>query len=87
MTHPENPTYPEPAAMYEMDRITDPAEMVTAATRQRPAGPGFGIEDAQRAAVLIVEATTAADAGTDFTRWTLRDADGAKIAAADVPGF
>ena len=73
--------------MYEMDRITVPAEIVSAATERRPAGPGFRIEDAQRASLLIVEATTAADAGPDFTRWTLRDAAGAKIAAADVTGF
>lgn len=73
--------------MYEMDRITDPDEIVSAATERRPAGPGFRIEEAQRASVLIVEATTAADAGPDFTRWPLRDAAGAKIAAADVTGF
>lgn len=73
--------------MYEMDRITDPVEMVSAATKRRPAGPGFRIEDAQRAAVLVVEPTTAADAGPDFTRWTLRDAAGARVAVGDVPGF
>ena len=73
--------------MYEMDRITDPAEIVSAATKRRPAGPGFRSEDAQRASVLTVEATTAADVGPDLTRWTLRDAAGTKIAAADVPGF
>lgn len=73
--------------MYEMDRITDSAKIVSAATKRRPAGPAFRIEDAQRAAVLIVEATTAADAGPDFTRWTLFDGAGAKIDIADVPGF
>lgn len=73
--------------MYELDRITDPTELVAAATRRQPAGPAFDIEDAQRAAVLIVEATTAADQGPDFTRWTLLNAAGTTIATADVPGF
>lgn len=73
--------------MYELDRITDPAALVTAAIRKRPAGPAFDIEDAQRASVLIVEATTATDPGHDFTRWTLTDATGGQIATADVSGF
>ena len=73
--------------MYELDRITSPAELVQAATSKRPAGPAFPIEDAQRAAALVIEATTAADPGPDLTRWTLTDAAGAQIATADVRGF
>ncbi|MBB3268810.1 hypothetical protein FHW79_006486 [Azospirillum sp. OGB3] len=73
--------------MYEFDRITDPEALIKTATRKHPTGPAFDIKDAQRAAVLIVEATTAADPGPDLTRWTLIDATGALIARADVPGF
>jgi hypothetical protein len=70
-----------------MDRITDPTELVKAATRRRPTGPGFSIKDAQRSTVLVIEATQVTDPGPDFTRWTLLNDNGTQIATADVPGY
>jgi hypothetical protein len=73
--------------MYELKRITDPVELVEAATARRPAGPDFPKADAQRAAVLVVEASSFSDPGPDFTRWQLLDADGAEVAATVIPGY
>lgn len=73
--------------MYEMDRLTDPATIAAAATKAPPFGPGFAAADAERAAVLVIEATTVADAGADVTRWVLRDATDQAISSREVPGF
>jgi hypothetical protein len=73
--------------MYELSRITDPVELVAAATEGRPIGPGFSIADTERAAVLVVDASSFNDPGPDFIRWKLLDADGAEVASTTVPGF
>lgn len=70
-----------------IDRITDPAELASAALAVPPAGPGFGHADVGRAAVLLVESTTATWPGPDFTRWTLEDATGTTINTITLPGY